>query len=125
MYRSDGGRHTLPHDVPLLPGWQGSKPVHVGNPAADQFQPDIYGEVLDSLHLCQLAGIGDRPWDMAIEENSSPISRGSGSSQTGASGSRAAGAGRMLGNFPQALSHLAVINTALALCGPIHQRGGG
>jgi GH15 family glucan-1,4-alpha-glucosidase len=32
---------------------------------------------------------------------------------------------RMLGNFPQALSHLAVINTALRLCGPVLQRGGG
>jgi GH15 family glucan-1,4-alpha-glucosidase len=28
------------------------------------------------------------------------------------------------GNFPQALSHLAVVNTALALSGPILQRGG-
>ena len=32
---------------------------------------------------------------------------------------------RMLGNFPQAMTHVAVINTALGLCGPVLQRGGG
>jgi len=29
------------------------------------------------------------------------------------------------GNFPQALTHLSVVNTALGLCGPVLQRGGG
>ncbi|HWD58459.1 MAG TPA: glycoside hydrolase family 15 protein [Stellaceae bacterium] len=67
MYRSDGGRHTVPYDVDRLPGWQNSRPVHAGNTAADQFQLDIYGEVLDSLNLCEQAGLGDRPWDIAVE----------------------------------------------------------
>ena len=31
----------------------------------------------------------------------------------------------LAGNFPQALTHLAVVNTALGLCGPVLQRGGG
>jgi GH15 family glucan-1,4-alpha-glucosidase len=30
---------------------------------------------------------------------------------------------RLLGNFPQALSHLALVNTALGLCGPVLRRG--
>lgn len=32
--------------------------------------------------------------------------------------------GRLSGNFPQALTHLAVVNTALSLCGPVLARGG-
>ena len=32
---------------------------------------------------------------------------------------------RLMGNFPQALSHIALINTALGLSGPVLQRGGG
>ncbi|HEV2100962.1 MAG TPA: glycoside hydrolase family 15 protein [Stellaceae bacterium] len=53
MYRCDAARHVLPYDVPWLAGWEGSAPVHIGNPAADQFQLDIYGELLNSLHLCE------------------------------------------------------------------------
>jgi len=32
---------------------------------------------------------------------------------------------RLAGNFPQALTHLAVVNTALGLSGPVLERGGG
>ncbi|APA85168.1 glycoside hydrolase family 15 protein [Paraburkholderia sprentiae WSM5005] len=32
---------------------------------------------------------------------------------------------QMAGNFPQALTHLAVVNTAIGLCGPALRRGGG
>jgi GH15 family glucan-1,4-alpha-glucosidase len=67
MYRVDGARHAVPHKVPWLPGYDGSAPVNVGNRAAGQFQLDIYGEVLDALHLCEQAGLGERPWDIAIE----------------------------------------------------------
>ena len=33
--------------------------------------------------------------------------------------------GRLCGNYPQSLSHLAVITTGIGLCGPVLQRGGG
>jgi GH15 family glucan-1,4-alpha-glucosidase len=32
---------------------------------------------------------------------------------------------RLIGNFPQALSHLGLVTTALGLCGDVYQRGGG
>ena len=32
---------------------------------------------------------------------------------------------RLVGNFPQALTHIAIVNTGLGLCGPILQRAGG
>ncbi|HEY1795652.1 MAG TPA: glycoside hydrolase family 15 protein [Stellaceae bacterium] len=68
MYRHDGGRHTVPYDVDRLPGWENARPIHIGNPAADQFQLDIYGEVLDSFHICEQAGLRDRRWDIAVEK---------------------------------------------------------
>jgi GH15 family glucan-1,4-alpha-glucosidase len=67
MYRVDGSRHIGHHDVSWLPGYDGATPVRVGNPAAEQFQLDIFGEVLDSLHLCERSGIGDRLPEMVIE----------------------------------------------------------
>jgi GH15 family glucan-1,4-alpha-glucosidase len=66
MYRVDGSRHIGHHDVSWLPRYDGATPVRVGNPAADQFQLDIYGEVLDSLYLCEQAGLDDGAWDMAL-----------------------------------------------------------
>ncbi|WP_208897413.1 glycoside hydrolase family 15 protein [Streptomyces incarnatus] len=49
MYRVDGDPHLTEEILGHLEGYQGSRPVRVGNAAADQLQLDIYGEVSDAL----------------------------------------------------------------------------
>jgi GH15 family glucan-1,4-alpha-glucosidase len=44
-----GGERFLPEiELDHLEGYRGSKPVRVGNAAAEQFQLDVYGEMLDA-----------------------------------------------------------------------------
>src|SRR2546423_1833508 len=50
MYGVAGERRITEIELPWLPGYGGSKPVRVGNAAMEQFQLDVYGEVLDALH---------------------------------------------------------------------------
>jgi GH15 family glucan-1,4-alpha-glucosidase len=50
MYGVAGERRLFELILNWLPGFEGSKPVRVGNAAAGQFQLDVYGEVLDALH---------------------------------------------------------------------------
>ena len=50
MYGVGGERRLDEWEVPWLPGYEGSRPVRVGNAAAGQLQLDVYGEVLDCLH---------------------------------------------------------------------------
>ena len=47
-----GGEHDLSErELPHLRGWRDSRPVRVGNGAWDQTQLDVYGELLNSLHM--------------------------------------------------------------------------
>src|SRR5437764_3057649 len=50
MYGVAGERRLSELTLGWLPGYEGSKPVRVGNAASEQFQLDVYGEVLDALH---------------------------------------------------------------------------
>jgi GH15 family glucan-1,4-alpha-glucosidase len=45
MYGTDGQRQLEETELDWLPGYEGSRPVRVGNAAAKQFQLDVYGEV--------------------------------------------------------------------------------
>ncbi|KUH85364.1 MULTISPECIES: glycoside hydrolase family 15 protein [unclassified Mycobacterium] len=66
MYGLDGRRRLPEMSLPWLSGYEGSAPVRVGNGAADQFQLDVWGEVLDGLHLARDAGLpsNDTAWDV-------------------------------------------------------------
>lgn len=61
-----GGERRIPElELEWLPGYEGSRPVRVGNGAAGQFQMDVYGEVADVLWRMVRAGI--RPDENAWE----------------------------------------------------------
>jgi GH15 family glucan-1,4-alpha-glucosidase len=46
MYGINGERRLTEFELGELPGYEGSKPVRVGNAASEQFQLDVYGEVI-------------------------------------------------------------------------------
>jgi GH15 family glucan-1,4-alpha-glucosidase len=81
-----------------LHGYQGARPVRIGNAAHSQHQNDVWGAVLDSLYLHTRSRdrLDERVWDLArrqVEIDSR--------------------SGRHLGNFPQAFTHLALINAVM------------
>jgi GH15 family glucan-1,4-alpha-glucosidase len=45
MYGVGGERRLSEFELPHLPGYEGSRPVRIGNAASEQFQLDVYGEV--------------------------------------------------------------------------------
>jgi GH15 family glucan-1,4-alpha-glucosidase len=64
MYGVAGERRLTELILKWLPGYQGIGPVRIGNAAHGQFQLDVYGEVMDTLHLARQGGLkpGDDGW---------------------------------------------------------------
>jgi GH15 family glucan-1,4-alpha-glucosidase len=56
MYGIDGREDLAEEELSHLEGYQGSAPVRIGNGAATQLQLDIYGELMDSVYLCNKYG---------------------------------------------------------------------
>lgn len=61
MYGVSGERRLTEVEVGWLPGYEGSAPVRIGNAAAEQFQLDVYGELMDALHQARSQGIEPDP----------------------------------------------------------------
>jgi len=57
MYRVDGSSDLDETTLDHFEGWRSSRPVRVGNGAAEQLQLDIYGEAVDALSLGDSYGL--------------------------------------------------------------------
>ena len=57
MYRVDGTSDLIEETLEHFEGWRGSRPVRIGNGAADQLQLDIYGEAMDALYNAAEQGL--------------------------------------------------------------------
>jgi GH15 family glucan-1,4-alpha-glucosidase len=57
MYGLGGERRLTEWEVPWLPGYEGSRPVRIGNDAAHQIQLDIFGEIFDAFYQAHLHGL--------------------------------------------------------------------
>ena len=64
MYGPAGERRLTELELPWLAGYEGSQPVRIGNGASQQFQLDVYGEVLDVLYQARSRGLpaDDNAW---------------------------------------------------------------
>ena len=68
LYGVTGARRLDEYVLPWLPGYEKSAPVRVGNAASKQFQLDVYGEVMDTLHLARAADMQPHPvaWPLQV-----------------------------------------------------------
>ena len=66
IYGVRGERRLDEHEIPWLPGYENSRPVRIGNAASNQFQLDVYGEVLAAMWEADRAGIKMTEPDWAL-----------------------------------------------------------
>ncbi len=68
LYSVTGERRLDEFEIDWLPGHGGASPVRVGNAASRQFQLDVYGEIMDTLHIARGAGLEPEPaaWQIQL-----------------------------------------------------------
>ena len=59
VYGIAGERRLTELELPWLAGYQGAKPVRIGNDADGQLQLDVYGQVVNAMHHARRAGLAD------------------------------------------------------------------
>ncbi len=68
MYGLAGERRLTENELDWLPGYENSRPVRAGNAAYKQFQLDVFGEIMDALHLGRRYGLAmeQDAWDLQL-----------------------------------------------------------
>jgi GH15 family glucan-1,4-alpha-glucosidase len=56
MYGLQGERRLTEIELAWLPGYENSSPVRIGNAAHEQFQLDVFGEVMAMMHVARRTG---------------------------------------------------------------------
>jgi GH15 family glucan-1,4-alpha-glucosidase len=67
LYGVGGERRLAEWEVPWLPGYQGAAPVRIGNAASAQLQLDVWGEIMDALHMARAGGLAPLPSAWALQ----------------------------------------------------------
>jgi GH15 family glucan-1,4-alpha-glucosidase len=69
MYGVQGERRLDEREIPWLSGYENSGPVRIGNAASNQFQLDVFGEVLLAMHESHRAGLetDETDWRLQVE----------------------------------------------------------
>src|SRR3989475_3597124 len=66
IYGVRGERRLEEFEIPWLSGYEKSKPVRIGNAASNQFQLDVYGEILAAIWQADRAGLKLEEPDWAL-----------------------------------------------------------
>jgi GH15 family glucan-1,4-alpha-glucosidase len=68
MYTITGGQRTEEYILDSLAGYEGSRPVRIGNAAYRQFQLGMYGHLMDAAVMARAAGIelDEAAWQMLV-----------------------------------------------------------
>ncbi|MBO0926753.1 glycoside hydrolase family 15 protein [Cellulomonas sp. zg-ZUI199] len=69
MYGVGGERELDEKVLDHLDGYEGSRPVRIGNGAADQYQADVVGEVMIALGMLRDAGVADDEYTWGLQKS--------------------------------------------------------
>jgi GH15 family glucan-1,4-alpha-glucosidase len=69
MYGLAGERRLPEFELDWLTGYESSRPVRIGNAAHEQFQLDVFGELMDTMHIARKEGLPpeEYAWHVEVE----------------------------------------------------------